>query len=835
MHHIYLGYYSTQINSQGVYCNFYSLFEYQENQFVNVQDEIKEVYSHGNIAVFYNNSFNQQEQFLHNGEFCVIEFLEGDIHTYTNPQGLTKHKCYLEDLFNKEQVYALSDYGIYPIVEGEFEDIDFAKNNIITIKQKFPINHSMKKVLLQNRNTLYGPFDVDLRTHDQKLYINTHIKEFNYLIAEIDDNNISRNVDPILPLPNRFGYDLYIKYEQAKQIVVDVISDEVIQNCIKSADNTEYNQQKLLDNLPAGVLERRKNKITQIILNQDNANFVSDLLYDKILSVLLSSDSDKQKQDLIEAIFSRPEAVLKLQSSKIVIEKIDEIRKELELLGQERDALRQENLNLQLHAQELEEQELINRSKALQQICDQIDNKSKELDVLAKKLGLATDIDKLQARVAAANSEHRAATEHTLEVKREAQDAIRQASSSISTAVRNSLDKKLFLSINDVLNEEKKETEAHDYDMIVAHINQDIVFCDKQGADLINYIVSEVQKRRPDYDYNFIVNILISIRQNFITFFAGPPGTGKTSICHIIADVLGLNNPLLFPANLTKDINCTAFAAVSVERGWNTKKDFIGYYNPLSKNIEKNNSDIIDLLKISGNNDENSLPALILLDEANLSPLEYYWSDFVGISDDIDRRGRNIDLGNGHKLNIAPTVRFVATMNSDHTVEKLSPRIIDRTSFITLPQPQDIICDNETQASNYLPVNWNNFYKALSSDNKQFLPIEKNIFTDLKAIFDKMKSPLAARTRKSMENYCLIARELFKEESGLSSEMVAIDYAILQKILPKISGAGMAYKQALDELLDLCKKNGFCRSESMLMQILESGNESLVNSYDYFA
>lgn len=828
MHHIYLGYYGVSNNQQGVYCNFYPMFEYDDNKFIDVRDAIKEEYAHGSIAIFYTNSFEQQEQFLKDGEYCVIEFFDGDIYQYsTNSQGLTKYKCYLEDLFNNGQVHTLSEYDVYPIVTAESDDIDFSKIDIITIKESFPIKYSMKKVLLQNNNAYYGPFDVDLRIRDQKRYINTHIKENNYLITEIDENNIPRDLDSILPLPYRFGYDLYLKYKQAKPIPIDVITEEIIENCIQSESDTCFNQQTILHNLPDEILEKRKNKISQTIQNLENSNYVSNLLYNKTLSVLSSSDSDAQKQELIEVIFSHPDAILKLQSSKIVMEKIDEIKKELDLLERQRDELK-------LHAKEIEEEELLGKSRELQKLCDNIEIKNKELQELAKKLFLTTEIDKLQTKVAEVKKEYQAVTECKLEVEKEAQNAIREAQHSFATAVKNSLDKKLLLSINDILNEEKSIEEDQSYDAVVNHINKETIFCNKKGLDLINYIVAEVQKHRPDYDYNFIVNILISIRQNFITFFSGPPGTGKTSICNIIANILGLNNPSLYPPNLTKGITCTAFTAVSVERGWNTKKDFIGYYNPLTKNIEKNNSDIIDLLKISGKNTENSLPAFILLDEANLSPLEYYWSDFVGISDDINNPCRTIDLGNGYKLKIAPPVRFLATMNSDHTVEKLSPRIIDRTAFITLPQPKKFVFDMEIKQNVYPPVNWNDFYNALSHTNTQFLSAEENIFSEFKALFNKINSPITPRTEKNIRNYCLAARELFRDENGIQSEIVAIDYAILQKILPKISWSGSEYKKVLEELLDLCKKNGLYMSENMLSKILINGNESLINSYDYF-
>ena len=68
---------------------------------------------------------------------------------------------------------------------------------------------------------------------------------------------------------------------------------------------------------------------------------------------------------------------------------------------------------------------------------------------------------------------------------------------------------------------------------------------------------------------------------------------------------------------------------------------------------------------------------IILLDEANLSPMEYYWSDFMNICDDLGPQS-TVNLGENYVFGIPETLHFVATINNDHTTETLSPRLIDR-------------------------------------------------------------------------------------------------------------------------------------------------------------
>ena len=102
-------------------------------------------------------------------------------------------------------------------------------------------------------------------------------------------------------------------------------------------------------------------------------------------------------------------------------------------------------------------------------------------------------------------------------------------------------------------------------------------------TDLIDYIVNYVKARR-EYSRNDILNIYINIAQNFITIFSGEPGTGKTSMCNIVAETLGL---------LQYGEESNRFVSVSVERGWSSKRDLIGYYNPLTRKYDKSNGKIM--------------------------------------------------------------------------------------------------------------------------------------------------------------------------------------------------------------------------------------------------
>ena len=68
-----------------------------------------------------------------------------------------------------------------------------------------------------------------------------------------------------------------------------------------------------------------------------------------------------------------------------------------------------------------------------------------------------------------------------------------------------------------------------------------IPMLNKAPEELIEYLCRVMPIRRPNYSKNTIINIAICLTQGFLTVFSGEPGCGKTSICNIFGEVLGLN------------------------------------------------------------------------------------------------------------------------------------------------------------------------------------------------------------------------------------------------------------------------------------------------------
>ena len=308
-------------------------------------------------------------------------------------------------------------------------------------------------------------------------------------------------------------------------------------------------------------------------------------------------------------------------------------------------------------------------------------------------------------------------------------------------------------------------------------------------SSLIDKLVTGVQKFR-NYSKNEILNMYICLSQNFLTVFSGEPGTGKTSICNILASSLGLKK---FGEN--NNISKNRYVPVSVERGWSSKRDLIGYFNPLTKKYDRNNAKIYDgLMILNEERQESRFPYIILLDEANLSPIEYYWADFMRAADS-NENNVFINIGLEKDIYIPKTLHFLATINNDQTTEELSPRLIDRAWIVRLPKYTEKISGIEVtdDIDKYFKdiVLWSDIENTFVVSESKEMSL-KLLADQIYNLFDEHHLTVSPRVQQSIKNYVCVAQEIMEDEVDevgvCNKKQKALDFAIVQKLLPKING-----------------------------------------------
>lgn len=639
------------------------------------------------------------------------------------------------------------------------------------------------------------------------------------------------------------SYD-FIDDESLKSIFAQKMSSEQIEKSMRQSIQSK------IKNMDTSLFtDERKNRMLQMSIDTfNNDDFISDFVKKALSNEdFWSEETDgvtkKIRTNLLGYINNNAdekEKFLKIEETKE--QKEEELRaqnEQLEQLKNDKNVLLKEIEELKKNKENIEQK------KVTTEMVQEKEKLISEIHELEEKLNLGNEIKDWEERRKDAEIKFRAAemsNNQTIDKLKKEKEGIdgtiyeltKNGQKAIIEAYNNVAFNDVFsdMIVNCANNYAKSMTRGN----TLKSPGTDIAREFSSAEECIKSIQEELKR----YDHNEIANILICLSQGFLTVFAGKPGTGKTSFCERFAKVCGLDTS-------ADNSEHTRFIELSVEKGWASKRDFIGYYNPINKSFDQTNSLVYPALKLLSQEQQNGIsdyPFFIMLDEANLSPMEYYWSEFINVCDFDNNRA--IDLGDSESCCIPNTLRFMATINYDSTTENLSPRLLDRAWVIDLDNEIDyneLYDDNIENASKMLSFAvMNEYFGAnLSFDKQMDSQISKVVTSETMAKLDKIYDickpylSISPRVRKSILKYCYIANE--KKLFDSNNINIALDYAISQRVLPLINGYGTGdnrYKtEFLDKLMETCNSYSLDKCCKILRQIISSGNNNM-NYYNYF-
>lgn len=696
-------------------------------------------------------------------------------------------------------IKSASSAKVYKVVTSESTIISLTNlaNKPIFLKENNLVESEF--VALYHEDKYYGPFNVGYRAQDGRFYILTGANDKNYIIPYYSSESVKEIEFEKQAYFEAPSYTTYIQVI-GEQSFFDAITDETLLEKITediSFDLAKTNPSefaKLCHNspffldFPDEIAESRIDKLDKIINNTEKFNEEKHRIFESLLNLYQSQTSDVADEMVKQS------ALYKDLQSKYDAERRKNANNETNILN-----LRKNNTELSAKLIEANQKKINDATPEeilrLKKENEDLHNKLTKLDEFSK---IQVDIDNLKKEQQKLENNN----DYLREQAKNYEEKIKTAQDDISKAIKNGVTNSAAVAFDPYISSKMiKEAalwDAKDEDKEYDECQERIAalkpssLCDDQ---LVNYIVEHVQALR-DYSRNDIINIYVNIAQNFITIFSGEPGTGKTSMCSIISDTLGL---MKFGDSINR------FVPVSVEKGWSTKRDLIGYFNPLTRKYDKSNSKIYDALRILDSEKNKSIyPFIIMLDEANLSPMEYYWADFMSLTDRESLKESYINIGTDKEIFIPETLRFIATINTDQTTESLSPRLIDRACIITLPKPKSL---HEPKKEEDMPIElitWDNFIKAFSKKS-ELAPSTLKAFKEIYDLFNAYGMNVSPRIRIGIERYVKAAQCIMVDESDVLSSEKAIDYAVIQKLLPKINGYYANYERFFDLLKQLCK------------------------------
>ena len=236
-------------------------------------------------------------------------------------------------------------------------------------------------------------------------------------------------------------------------------------------------------------------------------------------------------------------------------------------------------------------------------------------------------------------------------------------------------------------------------------------------------------------------------------------------------------------------------------------------------------------------------PAILLLDEMNLSAPEHYFSSFMQLADGESERKIFTGSPELPYLNIPEYLRFVGTVNSDETVNMMSARMLDRSAVILFDEMPSQADDYKNRRST--PVQTKNYSAAqfLELFNVKDVTITNKMYRMLNSIEEIMYSDdekfgqrivISYRKHQHIIEYLSVVSQIFSNFNDCDAEVLAMDYAVKQFVLPMINGFGEGLGNRLENLAVILDNNGLNDSLKILQRMITDGSERM-NSYQFFA
>lgn len=321
------------------------------------------------------------------------------------------------------------------------------------------------------------------------------------------------------------------------------------------------------------------------------------------------------------------------------------------------------------------------------------------------------------------------------------------------------------------------------------------------------------------FSYNLIKRFIASLCTKQFLILTGLSGSGKTKLAQAFAKWIS-ESP-------------NQYLLVPVGADWTNREPLLGYPNSLeSRKYVTPESGVIQIISDAINNPEK--PYFLILDEMNLSHVERYFADFLSSMESKEsiklysdsNRYTKFDLNDNPiedskvfgNFKLPLNLFIIGTVNIDETTYMFSPKVLDRANTIefrlgeteldlffqnTKPMNLTNLHESENELMPGLGLNQSEIFIDLV--NKSFDNIDYSRIADvLRKFFSKLKIAGAEFGYRSINEISRLVGNLEYFGSDLNE---AIDFAVMQKLLPKLHGSRSKMVRVLPLLADSCMNN----------------------------
>ena len=271
-----------------------------------------------------------------------------------------------------------------------------------------------------------------------------------------------------------------------------------------------------------------------------------------------------------------------------------------------------------------------------------------------------------------------------------------------------------------------------------------------------------------------------------LVILQGISGTGKTSLAYAWGKFL-------------KHDSCIA----SVQPSWRDRTELFGYFNEFTKKF--NETEVLKELYIAGYTDD---VYTVILDEMNISRVEYYFAEMLSILEMPNHDEWIVELVasswkndpkhvNGGKLQIPENVWYIGTINNDDSTFMVTDKVYDRAMPIDINEKGEVFQPEDIPAQD---INFS-YINALFKDAIENNPVSQDTLDKIEQMDDYViqhfriafGNRIVAHMKKFVPVYVACGGD----------EIEGVDYFIAKKILRKFEQLNISYiRDEIDGFVD---------------------------------
>lgn len=351
----------------------------------------------------------------------------------------------------------------------------------------------------------------------------------------------------------------------------------------------------------------------------------------------------------------------------------------------------------------------------------------------------------------------------------------------------------------------------------------DVEYKQLDSKNLLLHIYKFISSRGFSYAVKNIANLYLSLRTKPFVIISGISGTGKTKIVQLFAESIGATE------------ENGQFKLIPVRPDWSDSSELLGYTDIKG---EFNRGPLTEMVEQALQNPK--LPYFVLLDEMNLARVEYYFSDILSVMESRKKEEGQITSSTlitieGRSLTLPGNLYIIGTVNMDETTHPFSKKVLDRANTIEFNEidlmnfrsmynqdpVEPIRVSNDVLESSYIHL-------IDAFPNNEVLI--KEVSKELEAINDILKPIHAQVGYRVRDEICFYM--IHNDEAGLLlSREDAMDFCIMQKILPRIGGTEGVVRPVLEKLKEVLPENKYPRCSEKIAEMIRRADSDGFTSF----